>query len=205
MFDSSILRGVPRRRFRRAEVIFHEDDHGETVHVIEKGRVAICVTTPLGNSATVSILGRGEIFGEGALFSNDARRSATAIALESVETRVLDAEEFARVRKDERVDEFLMQALTTRLRTTTDHLVEALFVHVETRVLRRLVTLADEFATGESRIDVPVSQEDVASMAGTTRPTANRVLRAAEEEGLIELARGRITIVDREALARRAR
>ena len=76
---------------------------------------------------------------------------------------------------------------------------------VETRVLRRLVTLADEFARAEDRVVLPVNQEDIASMAGTTRPTANRVLRSAEESGLIELRRGRITIVDRTILTRRAR
>ena len=46
----------------------------------------IQVTTPLGEVATVTVLGAGELFGEGALFSDDERRSATALALEPVET-----------------------------------------------------------------------------------------------------------------------
>jgi CRP-like cAMP-binding protein len=207
-FEPQLLRGAPRLRFRRGEVIFHTNDVGDVVHVIAKGRVAIRVTTPLGNVATVSILGPGELFGEGALFSNDARRSATAVAIEVVETRALDAVEFARLRaSDKHLDDFLLHALTERLRRTTDHLLEALFVPVETRVLRRLVTLVEEYATGddEEEVTLPVSQEDVASMAGTTRPTANRVLRAAERDGLIALGRGQIVIVDRYALARRAR
>jgi CRP/FNR family transcriptional regulator, cyclic AMP receptor protein len=187
-------------------VIFHADDVGDAVHVIEKGRVAIRVTTPLGNVATVSILGPGELFGEGALFSNDARRSATAVALELVETRALRAAEFARLRASDRhLDDFLMHALTERLRRTTEHLLEALFVPVETRVLRRLISLVEEFASGDDDVTLPVSQEVVASMAGTTRPTANRVLRAAERDGLIALSRGHIVIVDQQALARRAR
>jgi len=41
--------------------------------------------------------------------------------------------------------------------------------------------------------------------AGTTRPTANRVLKDAESEGLIALARGRVDVLDRAGLARRAR
>jgi CRP/FNR family transcriptional regulator, cyclic AMP receptor protein len=140
------------------------------------------------------------------LFSNDARRSATAVALEQVETRPLDAAEFARLRaSDQRLNDFLMRALTARLRSTTDHLLEALFVPVETRVLRRLATLAEEFASGDGDVVLPLSQEDVAAMAGTTRPTANRVLRAAERDGLIALRRGHIAIVDQGALARRTR
>ena len=203
--DMSMLHGAPRRQFGRGEVIFHEHELGATVHVIERGHVVIRVATELGGVATVSVLGPREIFGEGALFSDDARRSATAVALEPVVTRWLDVEHFARIRADPRVQEFLMRAVTARLRSTTDHLLEALFVPVETRVLRRLVTLADEFARAEDRVVLPVNQEDIASMAGTTRPTANRVLRSAEESGLIELRRGRITIVDRTILTRRAR
>jgi CRP/FNR family cyclic AMP-dependent transcriptional regulator len=42
-------------------------------------------------------------------------------------------------------------------------------------------------------------------MAGTTRPTANRVLRGAEQDGLIALGRGRITVLDRTGIEKRAR
>lgn len=203
-FDMSMLHGAPQRSFARGEVIFIEGEPGATVHVIETGHVVIRVATEHGGVATVSVLGPREIFGEGALFSDDARRSATAIALEPVVTRWLDSEQFARIRDDPQVHDFLVRALTARLRVTTDHLLEALFVPVEIRVLRRLVTLADEFARGDNRVVLPVSQEDIAAMAGTTRPTANRVLRGAEDDGMVSLGRGRITIIDRVALARRA-
>jgi CRP/FNR family transcriptional regulator, cyclic AMP receptor protein len=175
------------------------------VQVVESGHVAIQVTTPLGEVATVTVLGPGELFGEGALFSDDERRSATAVALEPVETRAVNRDAFERLRTEDRgVDDFLMCALTSRLRDTTDHLLEALFVGVETRVLRRLLTLAEQYDSDGDDIVLPVSQEEVASMAGTTRPTANRVLRAAEQDGLIALGRARITILDRAAIAKRA-
>jgi CRP-like cAMP-binding protein len=203
---TELLRGAPRREFSRGEVIFHAGDTGYDVHVVERGHVAIQVTTPFGEVATVTVLGPGELFGEGSLFSDDQRRSATAVALEPVETRAVNRDAFERLRTEDRgVDDFLMCALTTRLRDTTDHLLEALFVGVETRVLRRLLTLAEQYADDEGdQIVLPVNQEDVASMAGTTRPTANRVLRAAEQEGLIALGRARITILDRAGIAKRA-
>jgi CRP/FNR family cyclic AMP-dependent transcriptional regulator len=203
---TELLRGAPHRNFGRGEVIFHAGDAGYDVHVVESGHVAIQLTTPDGEVATVTVLGPGELFGEGALFSDDERRSATAIALESVETRAVNRDAFETLRTEDRgVDDFLMCALTTRLRDTTDHLLEALFVGVETRVLRRLLTLAEQYADEGGDIVLPVSQEDVASMAGTTRPTANRVLRGAEQDGLIALGRGRITVLDRTGIEKRAR
>jgi CRP/FNR family transcriptional regulator, cyclic AMP receptor protein len=50
---------------------------------------------------------------------------------------------------------------------------------------------------------VALNQADLATFAGTTRSTANRVLRRAERRGIVELGRGRIRVVDREALATR--
>ena len=86
----------------------------------------------------------------------------------------------------------------------SQHLVEALYVPSETRILRRLVALSESYQ-GEVDIMIPVTQDDVASMAGTSRPTANQVLKAAEQEGLLTVSRGRINIRNPQALASRAR
>ncbi len=52
---------------------------------------------------------------------------------------------------------------------------------------------------------VSVTQEEIATMAGTTRPTVNRVMQDLAEAGIVELGRGRFTVVDPAALARTAR
>ena len=52
---------------------------------------------------------------------------------------------------------------------------------------------------------IPLTQEDLASMAGTSRPTANRVLKAAEADGVLVISRGRVEILDAAGLTRRAR
>jgi CRP/FNR family transcriptional regulator, cyclic AMP receptor protein len=52
---------------------------------------------------------------------------------------------------------------------------------------------------------VPLTQEDIAAMAGTSRATVNRVLREEEKLGAVALARGRTTLLDRDALERRCR
>ena len=51
---------------------------------------------------------------------------------------------------------------------------------------------------------VPITQEDLATMAGTTRPTVNRVLRRLEEAGAVALARGRIEVLAVDILRQRA-
>jgi Crp-like helix-turn-helix domain len=79
-----------------------------------------------------------------------------------------------------------------------------LYTTADTRVLRRLLALAEQFGDNNGTV-IPLTQDDLASMAGTTRPTANRVLKKAEADGVLRLSRGRMEILDTDQLARRAR
>src|SRR5688500_154337 len=81
-----VLSSARRRRFGRREVVFHEGDPADTLHLIDKGKVAVRITTPLGDAATLAVLGRGEVVGEMAMLSEAGRRGATVVALEPTET-----------------------------------------------------------------------------------------------------------------------
>ena len=80
-------------------------------------------------------------------------------------------------------------------------LVEALYVPAEKRVLRRLVELAELY---DGRDEIPLTQEELAELAGTSRATVNAVLRREEARGAVELLRARLRVTDRDKLARRA-
>ena len=199
---------MTRRTFRKQDTLFHEGDPGDTLHIIAKGHVAIRCSTPAGDVATLTVLGSGASFGEQALLSADAVRTASAVALDVVETRALHRNEFDALRRtNPTVERFLTEALAAQVRRLSAQLVEALFVPADTRVVRRVAMLADLYADahGDGPVNVPVRQDDVASMAGTARPTANRVLKQLESDGLISLTRGRLEVLDLAGLRKRAR
>jgi CRP/FNR family transcriptional regulator, cyclic AMP receptor protein len=201
----ALLSAARRRRFGRNEVIVHEGDPGDSLHVIVKGHVLVRVTTPTGDVATFGILGPGELFGEVALLSEDATRTATVAANEPVETLSLRRQDFLELRaKNQRVAELLVEVLIAEVRRLSQHLVEALYVPVERRLMRRLLMLADSYAADEGSV-ILVTQDDLASLVGSARPTTNRVLKSLEADGVIELGRGRIEVLDRTQLERRAR
>jgi CRP-like cAMP-binding protein len=214
-----VLSSTRRRKFSRREVVFHEGDPGDTLHLIDKGRVAVRITTPLGDVATLAVLGAGDVVGEMAVLHEGGRRGATVIALEPAETLSLQRDHFLELRRDHpAVDLFIIEVLASHLRRVDAHLMEALFVPVERRVLRRLLALVDVYGgpgpspspgpgpdgPGEAS-EIPLTQDDLASLAGTSRATVNRVLRQAEEAGWVSLGRGRIKVLDPERLARRSR
>src|SRR6476659_6561264 len=88
-----------RRRFAKGEVLFHEGDPAEAVHLIVKGHVSVCMTTPRGDRVVLRVLGVGDLVGEYAIIS-PAPRSATVTALDSVETMTLASDEFAQLRAE---------------------------------------------------------------------------------------------------------
>ena len=81
-----LIASTRRRRFARQEVLFHEGDPATTVHLVAKGRIAVRVTTPQGDVATVDLVLSGDVVGELALLSPGRRRGATAVAMEPTET-----------------------------------------------------------------------------------------------------------------------
>lgn len=193
-----------RRRFRRGDTIFHEGEAGDSLHVIDSGHVAIRIGTALGDVVTLTVLGPGASFGEQALLSADARRTASAVCLDEVQTVAVAGDDFEGLRQRlPAVDRFLVDVLASQVRRLSGQLVESLHVDADTRIARRLATLAEAYG-GEPPV-IPVTQDDIASMAGTTRPTVNRALKLLETAGTIALARGRITVVDAAALAAAAR
>ena len=202
----ALLSIARRRKFARGEVVFHEHDPADTLHLVDKGRFAVRVATPLGDTAILSVLGPGDMFGELSLLSDaDARRSATVAALEAGETRSVHRLDFERLRSTHpETSAVLISILSGQVRQLSRHLLEALYVPADKRVLRRLLELGALYAEGDTTV-VPLTQEDLAGLAGTSRATVNRVLREEETRGTVKLGRGRTTVLDAEALARRGR
>jgi CRP/FNR family transcriptional regulator, cyclic AMP receptor protein len=189
--------------FARREVIFHEGDPGDSLHLVQRGRVAIRITTPMGDVATLTVVGPGETFGELALLDDASLRTATAVALERTETWGLHRDQFDRLRAENPgVNQVLVDLLAGYVRRLSDQLVQALYLPADKRVVRAVLGLA---RTYRDRQDIPLTQEDLASLAGTSRATANRVLGELERAGAVAVARGHITVLDHERLARAAR
>jgi CRP-like cAMP-binding protein len=162
--------------------------------------------TPLGDVATIAVRGPGESFGEMALIAEEPRRSATVTALEDAETFAVYRAEFEQLRQRRPdVDRFLFRFVVGEVRNLTERLLEALYLPVEKRVLRRLVDLAALYRGQGDDVVIALTQEAIAELAGATRSTVNQILRDEERRGTIKLERGKTRILDLDQLTRRAR
>jgi len=96
-----------------------------------------------------------------------------------------------------------VMVLSARLQATSHHLVDALYLSADVRVLRCVARMHDTFLSDHGGT-VPLGQADLASMAGVTRSTANRILTRAQADGVIRLARSAVDVLDIDRLRRRA-
>ena len=204
-----VLSAARPRHYSRGEVVFHEGDPGDTLHIIRSGRLAVRVSTDAGESATLRILRPGDAFGELSLLrpNADHLRSATITALEPVETLVLPRAAFESLRVSHpQVERLLVSLLAERVDQLSQRLLEALYVGVERRVLRRLLELVDIYGDdGASTPVIPLTQDDLAGLAGASRPTVNQVLQRLASQGVVLLRRGSILVTDPAELRSRVR
>lgn len=212
-----ILEGVPeedvqrvldmarRRTFGKGEIVFHEGDPGDTLHLVRSGRFAVKVSTQYADEAILAVLRAGDIFGELALLSPGAPRSATVVALEAGETMSVHQLDFSRLRREQPgVGDVLISVLSAQVRRLSRHLLEALYTPADTRVRRRVLELVDIYGGDDATLPttIPLTQDDLADLTGTSRATVNRVLREDEARGIVELGRGRTLVLDRDGLAK---
>ena len=202
----TVLAIARRRTFSRGEVVFHEGDPADSFHLVSRGRFAARLRTRLGDTALLSIVGEGEAFGELALVGEPRARSTTVIALEAAETRAVYGPDFARLRHDHpAIDSVLVALLAEQVRRLSQRVLEAYYVDAEARVRLQLRALAATYGGDEPAppVTVPLTQEDIAGLAGTSRATVNRVLREEERRGTLALGRGRTVVLDIDAIGRR--
>lgn len=203
---AAVLKATRRRHFAKGEILFHEGDPADALHLVMAGHLAVRVSTPDGERATLNVLSPGDHVGELALLPGGGhRRSATVVALEPAETAVLPASVFQDLcRTHPAVQSLLVDALATRVRQLSERLLETMYIGLDRRIYRCLLDLADVYGTGRGDIVVPLTQEQIADLVGGTRPSVNQVLQRLLDQGVIELGRGRVVVKDLQALDRKA-
>lgn len=186
-----------RRTFRSGEVIFHRDDHGQVLYVIKEGKVKICLISPDGQEISLAVLGKGDCFGEFAILDS-LPRSADAVAMEKVECYTLQRSDFHNVvMKNPKIAIQIMEVLTKRLRTTDEMIEDLIFLDVPGRVAKKLLELADSHGVKSEdgvRIEVRLTQQELASMVGASRESVNKVMGYFTDKRFISTDKHRITL-----------
>ena len=186
-----------RRTFRSGEVIFHREDPGQVLYVIKEGKVKISLISPDGQEISLVVFGKGECFGEFAILDG-LPRSADAIAMEKVECYTTQrGESHKAIMKNPKIAIQVMEVLSKRLRSTDQMVEDLIFLDVYGRVAKKLLELADTHGTKVEngiRIDVRLTQQELASMVGSSRESVNKVMGYFTDKNFISTDKHKITL-----------
>ncbi len=196
-----------RRQWKRGAVIYREASPSESVIVLRTGRVKVSSDTASGTEVVLAVRGPGALLGE---FSavDGGPMSATVTALEPVTALAVPTPEFERyLLSHARVSMLLMRELIGRVRDADRKRVEFGAYDTTGRVAARLVELAERFGERTAdglRINLPLSQDELAGWTGSSREAVTKALRTLREEGWIQTGRLHVIVRDLAALRDRA-
>jgi CRP/FNR family transcriptional regulator, cyclic AMP receptor protein len=200
----TLIRYSRVERYPAGREIFPKGSPGQSLMAVLRGSVKISSLSDSGKEIVFTIFSAGDIFGEIAVLDG-AERSADATAMTDCELLVLNRRELLPVLEN-RADllMILLKMLCRKLRLTTEQVEDVTFRHLESRVAKALVQLAEGVGPHSRRpsIELHVSQRELGNMAGGSRESVNKQLQIWHRQGLIDLGKSSITIRDVEAIKR---
>jgi CRP/FNR family transcriptional regulator len=191
-----LLTSLPHveRIFWRGMTIYALEDPATELYLIISGRVKIVRASASGQSKTVSIRYRGDVFGELALAGGavEPQRSDEAVALDTTRIAVIRVEDFWRSKhSDPLAIQSVVRCLSARLAEAYRQIETLVFDNNPRRLARALLTLSIEAArVGETRLRL--THEELAELIGSTREVVTSLMIELRHRGLVDYKRGEI-------------
>ena len=199
-----ILPYVQERSHHPGQVLALEGDPCRAVYLVARGLVRLRLLSSEGREYTLGYVGPGGHFDLAAALDAGVQRATADVVAES-RLLAIPCERFAALMVEHpALARAVAVALAAEVRRLTDMLRDLALHTVRTRLARFLLAQADGHRGG-AQTQPYWTQELIAANVGTVRDVVGRTLRAFSEEGLIRRERGRMVVVNREALEREAR
>ncbi len=200
-----LMQRATPRRVAAGDLVFEQGAEAVTFYLLLHGRLKVSQVTPDGQQVMVRVVHPGDLFGFARALARPDYPGTARAAVESIVVGWPMADWDAVVETNPRLAINAMQTIGQRLDEAHTRLREMSTQEVERRVAHAVLRLADKagrIEEGGTRIDFPITRQDIAEMTGTTLHTVSRLLSAWEERGLVIGGRQKLTVADAAGLAR---
>ncbi len=199
-----LLASARVERVETGQVLFRKGDPGDKLFVVLAGRIGIGMVSEEGKEAVLNVLGPGAVFGEIALLDG-RERTADAVAKAESHLLVIERSDFIPfLESHPEVAARLIAVLCERVRWVSQSYEDALFMDLPARLARKLLLLAETYGEAVDnagvRIGFRLSQEELGKMTGVSRESVNKLMRSWQDERLVAVSHGRVTILDKDRL-----
>ena len=197
---------LKRQKYNEREIIVKRHDPGDALFILISGKVKVTYKENEGETI-IAVLQAGDFFGDLSLLDG-VGRSADVVALELTEALILSADDFTRsLTAMPEIAVALLKELAGRLRRSTGWIRSLSSQDVYGRIAEQLLYLADthgEEVDNGKRINLRLTQHDIAGLVGASRESVNKAMGFYKAKGYISIDTSfHITIRDRVALEKR--
>lgn len=196
--ELDVVRAVSvEKSYPRSAVVLTEGEMGDSLYMIQSGKVKVFIGDEDGREIILKILSPGDFFGEMSMIDKQPR-SASVTTLEASTFHILSHAAFAScIEQAPHIANFVMRVLAQRVREADRKIGTLALMDVYGRVASTLLELA-VYNNGVLMVGEKLSQQDLANMVGASREMVNRILKDLSDRGFITVESKSITIINRE-------
>ncbi|MGV3489466.1 MAG: Crp/Fnr family transcriptional regulator [Tuberibacillus sp.] len=184
------------RIVNKKQFVFMEGNKREAVYFIRSGVVKVFRVDESGNEQVINLLQDGEMFPHVGFF-DESPYPSTAQAMEETHLLIIRIDDFNELLVVyPRIAIKVMKIMEQKITQLANRIQEFISEDVQHRIVHTLLRLAGNhiIEDGSATIDMPITNQDLANMVGTSRETINRVFNQMKKDGLIETSRKKIHI-----------
>ena len=186
------LEHAHRRRYPARSTLIYAGDQSDSLFLLVKGSVSVIIEDEDGREMIMAYLNEGDFFGEMGLFDAEAKaRTAWVKAKGDCEVAEISYTKFLElVRDDPCLLYAIFEQMSLRLRNTTRKAGALAFLDVTGRVARTLLELSQQpdAMTHPDGMQIKITRQEIGRIVGCSREMVGRVLKALEEQGLVDVA-----------------
>jgi CRP/FNR family transcriptional regulator/CRP/FNR family cyclic AMP-dependent transcriptional regulator len=192
-----ISRIIYINNYAKGEVVFQEGEKGDSLYIVLKGQVKVCLYDEDGREYILAAIGKDGFFGELALI-DELPRSANVITLENSELLIIRRHDFTRLlMENPTITISILKVLSRRLREADERIRWLAFLSVEGRVLKYLMGVGEK--TGIKVKDYVIiekgpTQIEIASSCGCSRETVSRMIKSLVKKGILSVRKKQYTL-----------
>lgn len=194
-------RGITERQFPKGSYICHRGDRLDYWTGVVTGLVKISAISRSGKAMTFAGVGPGGWFGEGSVLKDEPRKYDLVAIRDTRFVMLNKATFFWLYENSTAFNRFLVRQLNERMGQFIATIEYDRILDPKARVARNLSWLFNPVLYPGAGGHIEITQEELGLLAGVSRQVANRSLQALEEEGLLRVEHGRITVLELDRLA----
>ena len=183
------------RSFKKNELVVHAGDECNRLFIVLGGSVKGEMADYTGKTIKIEDIEAPRPLAAAFLFGKNNRFPVTVIANEQVNLLSISKPEFLKLlQQDSRILTNYLNSISSRAQFLSQRIKFLSFKTIRQKIAHYLLDLAgDRLAV----VELPLSQAQLAEFFGVTRPSLARAMGELDQEGLIEVQRRSVRILDK--------